>query len=103
MQYDLSGEEPLDLSDVSYLAMDWKNREKCRPYVLVQSKELVSSTAAVQLRDRKISRISAGDSASTLLDRPFKSSKNQLKGWNKIVFLVGLRGTREHEVHVSGR
>ena len=37
-----AGEEPLDLSNVFYLAMDWKNNEKCKPYVMVQSKELVS-------------------------------------------------------------
>ncbi len=36
------GEEPLDLSNVYFLAMDWKNQEKCKPYVMVQSKDLVS-------------------------------------------------------------
>ena len=35
------GEEPLDLSNIFYLAMDWKNNPKCKPHVLAQSKELV--------------------------------------------------------------
>ena len=36
-----TGAAPLILSNVNFLAMDWKNMEKCRPYVIVQSKSLV--------------------------------------------------------------
>jgi len=39
----LTGDTPLNLSNVNFLAMDWKNMEKCQPYVIVQSKDLVSS------------------------------------------------------------
>ncbi|XP_066283408.1 ubiquitin carboxyl-terminal hydrolase 19-like [Branchiostoma lanceolatum] len=34
------GNVPLDLSDLTYLAMDWRNHEKSKNYVLVQSKLL---------------------------------------------------------------
>ncbi|XP_078597209.1 ubiquitin carboxyl-terminal hydrolase 19-like isoform X2 [Branchiostoma floridae x Branchiostoma japonicum] len=34
------GNVPLDLSDLTYLAMDWRNHEKSKNYVLVQSKQL---------------------------------------------------------------
>lgn len=36
------GDVPLDLSDKHFLSMDWKNSEKLTPYVLVQTKPLVS-------------------------------------------------------------
>lgn len=35
------GEEPLNMSSTYFLAMDWRNNEKSKPYVLVQSKDLV--------------------------------------------------------------
>ena len=35
------GEDPLDLNNVRFISMDWKNLDKCRPYVMVQSKDLV--------------------------------------------------------------
>ena len=41
------GDDVLNLSAVRYLGLDWKNDEKSRPYVLVQSKRLVSHTANV--------------------------------------------------------
>ncbi|KAI8511089.1 Ubiquitin carboxyl-terminal hydrolase 19 [Branchiostoma belcheri] len=34
------GNSALDLSDLTYLAMDWRNHEKSKNYVLVQSKQL---------------------------------------------------------------
>jgi len=34
------GDTPLDLTNVRSVAMDWKNSEKCRPYVIVESKEM---------------------------------------------------------------
>ena len=39
------GDDVLNLSAVRYLGLDWKNDEKSRPYVLVQSKRLVSHAA----------------------------------------------------------
>ena len=38
----LTGDQPLDLASTYFLAMDWKNSEKLQPYVMVQSKPLVS-------------------------------------------------------------
>ena len=40
-------EAVLDLQDIRYLALDWKNNDKARPYVMLQSKELVSIGVAV--------------------------------------------------------
>ena len=40
----IKGDSALDLSYRQYLSMDWKNNEKCDPYVLVQSKDLVRCT-----------------------------------------------------------
>ena len=37
-----AGEEALELEGVAYLGMEWKNSEKVRPCVQVESKELVS-------------------------------------------------------------
>ena len=38
-----SGDKPLDLTHIRFLAMHWKNNEKYpKPYVLVQSKDMVS-------------------------------------------------------------
>ncbi len=34
------GEEPLDLEGITFLAVDWKNHRKYKPYALVKSKEL---------------------------------------------------------------
>ena len=38
------GDVPLDLSGRKFISMDWRNNDKLTSYVLVQSKELVSST-----------------------------------------------------------
>ncbi|CAN8025440.1 unnamed protein product [Ixodes persulcatus] len=43
MSLSFSGNEPLDLSRVYYLAMDWRNDQRQGSYVLVESKEVVGS------------------------------------------------------------
>ncbi|CAN8025446.1 unnamed protein product [Ixodes persulcatus] len=43
MSFLFSGNEPLDLSRVYYLAMDWRNDQRQGSYVLVESKEVVGS------------------------------------------------------------
>jgi len=35
------GEVPLDLTEKSFLSMDWKNNDKFPGYVLVQTKDMV--------------------------------------------------------------
>ena len=44
-----TGDTPLNLSNVNFLAMDWKNMEKCQPYVIVQSKDLVGHVTGAWL------------------------------------------------------
>ncbi|KAK2163342.1 hypothetical protein LSH36_81g02038 [Paralvinella palmiformis] len=58
-----SGDEPLDLTHIRYLAMIWKNNEKYqKPYVLVQSKTMDCD------EDESVSTASTEESSNITLD-----------------------------------
>ncbi len=83
------GDTPLDLADVYFLGMDWKNADKCEPYVMVESRDLE------YLED---------DSMSTApQESRFSLGGNSFVGWFTCTPLGKLRRVNAHALNRNKR